>query len=244
MPREWFFVQGDRVNADRRAGQFAVRVGDYLRERRKNLAFKIGRVQWGPHDINDAVALTFDDGPHPRFTPEILDLLRRFGVKATFFLVGVRAREHPEIVERIMAEGHCVASHTDTHPDMWTLSPRAAMHEYRVGRDTVSDIAGHPVRICRPPKGSIGVVQACITRRLGLRPWLWTLAGQDWLPGITVPEILAEIGTAKAGDVILLHDGLERPIGPAALDRSATVQALEQLIPEIQSRGLRFVALT
>src|SRR5450631_4536711 len=177
-----------------------------------NLACKIGRARWAFDGIPDAVALTFDDGPHPRFTPETLDLLRRFDVRATFFLVGARSREHPELIDRILAEGHRVASHTDTHPDMWTLRPWAVLKEYRKGRDAVSTIARQPVRICRPPKGYLDFMHACIARVLGLRLWMWSLAGQDWIPGITAAEILAEIGTPKAGDIILLHDGLERPM--------------------------------
>jgi len=210
----------------------------------KKLAYIVGGVRTSLSGDSGTVALTFDDGPNARFTPQVLDILRRFDVKATFFLVGERVREFPELVERIVAEGHAIGSHTDSHPDMWTLRSSAALREFRAGRDSVDRAVGSQLRLFRPPKGWVGFAQAFMTRRLGLRVWLWTRAGSDWVPDITAAEILATIGTPVSGDVILLHDGLERPMGATALNRSSTIEALESLIPDVQARGLRFVALT
>jgi len=234
---------GGVLNLGRRVVRGCRHVAHFYQRRLKQLAYAVGGVKKSLNGDSGTVALTFDDGPHPRFTPQALDVLKRFDVPATFFLVGERVREHPELVQQILAAGHRIGSHSDSHPDMWTVSSRAALREYRAGRDSVDRVAGQKSRLFRPPKGWIGIVQSCITRALGMRVWLWTLAGSDWLPDITAEEILAEIGTPSSGDVILLHDGLERPMGPTALDRSATIGALEKLIPAVQASGLRFVAL-
>ena len=234
---------GAVLNVARRVVHGCRHVQHFFQRRLKQAAHAVGGVQRSLGSDSGTVALTFDDGPNPRFTPQALEVLKRFDVPATFFLVGERVREHPELVQQILAAGHRIGSHSDSHPDMWTVNWRTALREYRVGRDSVDRISGQQSRLFRPPKGWIGFMQSCITRTLGMRIWLWTLAGSDWLPDITVDQILSEIGTPTGGDVILLHDGLERPMGPTALDRSATIGALEKLIPAVQASGLRFVVL-
>jgi peptidoglycan/xylan/chitin deacetylase (PgdA/CDA1 family) len=219
------------------------RAKDLCRQRAHNAACKIGRVQWSLLEGSSAVALTFDDGPDPRFTPKTLDVLRRFQVPATFFLVGARAREYPELVRQIVDEGHSVGSHSDTHPDVDRLRWAAVLREYKRGRDSVSAIAGRRVRLFRPPKGWIDLPRNCLTRLLGLQLWMWSSAGHDWMPGITADEILGHVGILKGGEVILMHDGAEQPLAPEALDRSSMIEALERLIPEVRRQGLHFVAL-
>ena len=223
-----------------RAKHFAGRT--YRRETRK-LAQRICHTQRTLSRDSGMVALTFDDGPDPRFTELTLDVLRRFSVKATFFMVGARARSRPDLVRQVLAEGHSIGSHSDTHPEIVTLRARAVLREYREGRDTLSRIAGRPVLLCRPPKGRIDLTGGCALRTLGMTPWLWTLSGEDWTPGITAAGIRDAIGSPAAGDVILLHDGLEQPVDPSARDRSEMIRALEQLIPEVLDRGLRFTTL-
>jgi peptidoglycan/xylan/chitin deacetylase (PgdA/CDA1 family) len=189
------------------------------------------------------VALTFDDGPDPDFTPACLDELRRLGIVATFFVVGRRARARPDLVRRALAEGHAVGSHSDTHPDPWTVPVAPLARDYRRGRRAAEAALGRRVRLFRPPKGYVDGSGAAAMLGAGVRPWLWTVDPGDWRPGVTTDEIVDGVHGLEGGDVVLLHDAIEGPLAPAALDRSATLAALPALAELAASRGLRFTTL-
>jgi peptidoglycan/xylan/chitin deacetylase (PgdA/CDA1 family) len=189
------------------------------------------------------VALTFDDGPDPSFTPDLLDILDRLQVPATFFLTGHRARLHPDLVRRMLSDGHKIGSHSASHPDPWSLTLRELVAEYRSGRIALEEVSGRRVSLFRPPKGYLDAPGAVAVRAVRLRPWLWTIDTFDWKPGATAEGICAAAGLARSGDVILLHDAIEGALAPEALDRSATVCALPQLVQRLRDRGLGFVAL-
>lgn len=206
------------------------------------VAASIAKVQ---HEVagDTSVALTFDDGPDPVHTPLVLDELARLGVRATFFVVGGRARQHPRLVRRMLDEGHAVGSHSATHPDPWTLGTRELVDEYRTGRAHVEEVAGRPMDLFRPPKGHLDVSGALAVRIARLRPWLWTLDPEDWRPGVTADELVARLSTLEPGAVVLLHDGLESPLEASALDRTSTVAALDPVVRSIRDRGLHPVTL-
>jgi peptidoglycan/xylan/chitin deacetylase (PgdA/CDA1 family) len=191
-----------------------------------------------------AVALTFDDGPDPTFTPRVLDALDAHGVRATFFLVGSQARRHPELVRRIASAGHAIGSHSATHPDPWTISRRALFAEYRDGRDAVEQACGREVRLFRPPKGYVDTAGSMAMRWARLQPWLWTRDAEDWMPGARATAIAGRTAGVGAGEVILLHDGLQRAMAPEANNRSATIEALPEIIDEARGRGIGFSTLT
>jgi peptidoglycan/xylan/chitin deacetylase (PgdA/CDA1 family) len=111
------------------------------------------RAREGLPAAGGAVALTFDDGPDPEFAPAFLDELRRLRIVATFFVVGHRARARPDLVRRALDEGHAVGSHSDTHPEPWTLPLGALTRDYRRGRQAAEAVVGRRVRLFRPPKG-------------------------------------------------------------------------------------------
>jgi peptidoglycan/xylan/chitin deacetylase (PgdA/CDA1 family) len=184
------------------------------------------------------VALTFDDGPDADFTPPILDVLAADGARATFFLVGHRAARHPALVRRILAEGHELGSHSLTHPDLWLISTGKLLRELHAGRRAVERAALACVDRFRPPKGHLDVRTAGAIRVCGLRPWLWTVDPEDWRAEITAARIVEAVGSPRGGDVLLLHDGLEQPVDPRALDRSATVAALPAILSAIRGAGL------
>jgi peptidoglycan/xylan/chitin deacetylase (PgdA/CDA1 family) len=189
------------------------------------------------------VALTFDDGPDPEHTPAILDELARLGAVATFFLVGANAAAHPQIVRRIAAEGHAVGSHSSSHPEPWTLRPDALLRDYARGRAQVQDVVGRPADLFRPPKGYVDAAGAAVMLAARLRPWLWTLDPRDWEPEVRAAEIVGRLDALRAGDVVLLHDRIEGPLAPSALDRSTTREALPEIVALARSRGLDFVTL-
>jgi peptidoglycan/xylan/chitin deacetylase (PgdA/CDA1 family) len=192
---------------------------------------------------DDAVALTFDDGPDPEFAPAFLDELRRLGIVATFFVVGHRARARPDLVRRALDEGHAVGSHSDTHPEPWTVPLRALSQDYRRGRRAAEGALGREVRLFRPPKGYLDGAGAAAMLGAGVRPWLWTVDPEDWAPGATADGIVRGLDGLAGGDVVLLHDAIEGPLAPSALDRSATLAALPAIAELAAGRGLRFTTL-
>lgn len=190
----------------------------------------------------DAVALTFDDGPDPRWTPLVLDALGDLGVPATFFLVGGAAEAHPALVRRMVDEGHAVGSHTTSHADLWTLSMAELHREVRAGHRSVEAAAGIRTDRFRPPKGWFDLRVAVAARRCGLRPWLWSIDPTDWEPGTRAEDILERVRPG-AGDVVLLHDGMCSPVDPSACDRSATVAAIAALVARVRASGLSFTTI-
>jgi peptidoglycan-N-acetylglucosamine deacetylase len=190
-----------------------------------------------------AVALTFDDGPDPDYTGPVLDLLDELGVRATFFVVGEKARAHPQFLRRMAAAGHHIGSHSCSHPLPWTLGWRTLLHDYREGRRAAEAVTGQPVRLFRPPKGYIDLRGAAVMRLAGLRPWLWTIDPEDWRPGVQAGGIVRALDAMRPGDVLLLHDGLEGSLSPAALDRSATIVALPAIVALAREKGLDLVPL-
>lgn len=190
-----------------------------------------------------AVALTFDDGPDPVHTVAILDELARLGIRATFFLVGERARASPALVRRMLAEGHAIGSHSCTHPEPWRLGVRQLTAEYRRGRALVEHAAQQPVSLFRPPKGYVNGTGAVAMIAARLRPWLWTIDACDWEPGAGASEIVTGCSALGAGDVVLLHDAIEGPLAPSALDRSATCASLGPIAELARQRRLHFVTL-
>lgn len=185
------------------------------------------------------VALTFDDGPGP-YTHAVLDVLARHGVIATFFVVGRNAERHPRLVHRIADEGHVIASHSLTHPDPWTLPLRELVRDYRDGRRAVEDSIGASVPLFRPPKGHLGLQGAVAARLTGSETWLWTKDAADWEGTLEARDVVDRLTPLVPGDVVLLHDGLEKPMTPSALDRSAMVAGLDELLTVARDTGIRF----
>lgn len=202
-------------------GSASVRASWYLRMRCR--ARRAGR----------RVALTFDDGPDPQRTPAVLDLLARQGVRATFFVVGARAEAHPELVRRMVAEGHVVGNHSYTHS--WRFPLRSlgrTMEELRRTGEVLHRITGRQPRLFRPPFGVTNPTIARAVRRLGLDPVGWSIRSLDTM-GQSPERVAARIlRRLHPGAVILLHDrcaGSERLIG--------------LLVEGLRSRGLEPVTL-
>ena len=167
------------------------------------------------------VALTFDDGPHPRYTHEVLDVLAGAGVHATFFVVGRNVRHHRATIDRIVEEGHALASHSMTHTDPWDLSTLELWRDYRAGHLELCTALGRDVRLFRPPKGYVDRRGALAIRAARLQTYIWSLDAADWEPTLRPDEVVERLGTPDLGDIILLHDAIEGSLHPAALDRSA-----------------------
>lgn len=179
------------------------------------------------------VALTFDDGPDPRYTPMILDLLGEH--RATFCLIGQKAQAHPELVRRIAAAGHALANHSMTHPDLGVCPPERVHAEITDASKAIADAAQVPPRHFRSPYGSWSTVIRVIAMENGLQPLDWSVNPCDWAtPG--VPHILSVIERdLRPQGVVLLHDSAPEPDA----DRTQTIEALRRLLPALAARGYR-----
>jgi len=172
-----------------------------------------------------AVALTFDDGPDPRWTPAVLDLLRRYRVRATFCLVGEHVTEHPELVRRIAAQGHALCDHTWSHDEHLPDRPQATVRAEidRTYSAIVTASGGTRPRYFRAPGGRWSPAVVAAARRFGLRPLGWSVDPADWRRPPAALITRRVLDQAAPGAIVLLHDAAERddrePAGVAALDR-------------------------
>lgn len=156
------------------------------------------------------VALTFDDGPDADSTPRVLDLLKRYDVRATFFVVGEQARQNPELIHRMVAEGHTVAGHSYYHLPQSTLwsSQRYTEELFRCN-DVVARLTGLRMRLYRPPFGVTNPPIARAVKNLGLIPVGWSVRSLDTMTKDTDRVVDRVMRGLRGGDVILLHDRLE-----------------------------------
>jgi len=185
------------------------------------------------------VALTFDDGPHPVLTPRVLDALAAAGARATFFMVGRSVRSHPELVRRVLAEGHAVGVHTDTHRHAYTLGPAALRAEIERATAAITVAGGRAPLWFRPPFGAFNLVTVRAVARLGLRTALWSCDAGDWLPGANARAIEARVDRGLTdGAIVDLHDGGQTPAGCAAM-----VEALPAILARARAAGLQPVHL-
>jgi len=184
------------------------------------------------------LALTFDDGPDPIVTPALLDLLRARGVRATFFVLVDRAVRHPDLVARIVAEGHEIALHCDRHDRLTTIPAREMYRRIAAAKADLERIAARKIRYFRPPFGAQSLLTFLIARACGLEVVVWGPYAEDWAEA--PPEIVAARGlrAASDGDVLLLHDGLEMPAGGSSptFDR---LRAFALILDGLEIRGIR-----
>ncbi|MBB6670551.1 polysaccharide deacetylase family protein [Cohnella nanjingensis] len=197
-----------------------------------------GEVIWEVPVGEKAIALTFDDGPDPKDTPQILDLLREYDAKATFFIMGRKAREHPEIVKREALEGHEIANHTFTHPVLVRCSTKQIRKEIEDTQEILTSAAGVRPVLFRPPEGFFDSRVLEISKQQGLKTvlWSWHHPTDDWSrPGVG-HIVRGALGDVRNGDIILFHDYVHGP--------TQTIAALRQILPKLAKDGYRFVTVS
>jgi peptidoglycan/xylan/chitin deacetylase (PgdA/CDA1 family) len=188
-----------------------------------------------------AVALTFDDGPHPQGTPAVMAELDRLGARATFFLVGREARKHPALVAELVAAGHEVAVHGDRHLPHLAMPPWWVSRDLARGTETVERAAGVPAQSLRAPFGAASLATVAFARSRGLTLTSWTRWGRDWERGATPDAIAARLTRGLAGgDILLLHDS---DAYAAAGSWRATAAALPRVGEALAAAGLRAAPL-
>ncbi len=185
----------------------------------------------------DHVALTFDDGPDPRFTPRFLATLAARRVHATFFLLGPMVQAAPQLAAEIAAAGHEIGVHGWDHRYATVRGPRAMHGDLARARDTITAATGAVPRLYRPPYGVLSAGALLAARRLGLRPILWSTWGREWARGATPGSVQATLATTlDGGGTVLLHDSdAAAPPGTAAV----ALGALPWLLDDCARRGLR-----
>ncbi len=198
-----------------------------------------GVIRRGRKDPRPKICLTFDDGPNPETTPQILDLLKERAVPAVFFLVGQRAATYPALVQRMVAEGHEIGLHTHQHTHAYGLLASQSIKTIGEGWKVLSRISGVKLRWFRPPWGACNLFQYFAARQLNLQLVLWSANAQDWQARTGVAGILRRLKKrVRPGSVIVLHDAGGEPGAPAN-----TVAALPEFISYCKERGWQFATL-
>lgn len=182
------------------------------------------------------IALTFDDGPHPRHTRKILDVLKKYDVKATFFVIGQNIEYYPGIVEQILSEGHEIGNHTYRHKRTKTMNNADFSEDVRHCDGMIADNCNYKTKLFRPPEGYVDEKVKAVARELGYSIILWNIDTRDWEHASAHQIADGVTEKATAGDIILMHDYVS--------GKSSTVEALEMIIPRLLSRGYRFVRVS
>lgn len=181
------------------------------------------------------IALSFDDGPHPRLTPVILDILREYGVRATFFMVGENVTYYPEAAAAVAAAGHEIGNHTFSHRNCDRMGAAELESELTACEEAIASVAEGRPRLLRPPEGQMSEELRRVARGKGYRIILWDVDTRDWAhtpPAAIAEAILSEV---QPGDIILMHDFIGY--------NSPTPEALRLVLPALLERGYRPVTV-
>lgn len=193
-----------------------------------------GKIDPIPQKISPkepVVALTFDDGPNPQFTPQILDILYEQQVPVTFFLVGQQMEGQEWLVRKIAASGHEIGNHTDSHPDLTTLEEPQILEEIQKTQETLREILpDYTMKFLRPPYGRQNET-VCQSSPLPLI--LWDVDSGDWEDPQAEAIYAAVIENIQDGDIVVFHD-----------DNPETVKALGQILPALKARGYQFATVS
>jgi peptidoglycan/xylan/chitin deacetylase (PgdA/CDA1 family) len=191
--------------------------------------------RWRGAPDRPAIALTFDDGPSES-TPQLLELLARENVRATFFECGTNVRRLPGVAAEAARAGHEIGNHSDTHAPLYLRSTAFMHQELARAQEAIEAATGRRPRLFRPPFGARWIGLGGVQRRLGLLGVMWTAIGLDWklTAGCIVERLL---GAARNGAILCLHDG--RGVD-AAPDVRESLAAVREIVPALRERGYRF----
>lgn len=186
-----------------------------------------------PAGHEKVVALTFDDGPWAGSTTQVLDVLKRYNIRATFFMTGMQVEKHPEIARRVVEEGHAVGNHSWNHP-MTHLDPTTAAQEVNTTAQVIEQTTGVRPQLFRPPGGNLTNGLADYAKQRNQTVLMWSVDSEDYF--VAAPLILDNVlQDVRPGGIVLLHDG--------GGDQSHTITALPQIITALKQQGYRFVTI-
>ncbi|MCX5696950.1 MAG: polysaccharide deacetylase family protein [Candidatus Omnitrophica bacterium] len=189
------------------------------------------------------VAITFDDGPSPVWTPKILDALKKAGVKATFFMIGEHIVRYPEVARRVRDEGHEIGNHSYDHHVLLRYSMDSLAQEIKKDEKVIQEVTGVTTHYFRPPKAWLTSKEKKKVEGMGYRVVLWSLNSKDW---VTFDEkyIVGYLArNIRPGDIILFHDSGGVFVTEGG-NRSETVKAIPRLVEKLRAKGYKFVTIT
>jgi peptidoglycan-N-acetylglucosamine deacetylase len=192
-----------------------------------------GHPQFYVHEGDKAIALTIDDGPSSKYTPQVLELLAQHKISATFCMIGQSADQHASLVAEVSAAGHLVANHTWTHPNLSHMTEAQVTAEIERTNDAITRGGAKQPTLFRAPGGNWSPTVFSVCDKLGLRPLDWSVDPRDWSRPGTDHIVQTVMGHTHTGSIILEHDG--------GGDRSQTVAALQRFIPQLLQAGYHFV---
>lgn len=189
-----------------------------------------------PHTNN--IALTFDDGPDLKYTPQVLDVLRDYQVPATFFLIGNRAERFPGVVERIMAEGHVIGNHSWSHPDLRRVSDARLVSEIQRTEDVIEQITGRKTALIRPPYGLITAPVLEKMKEMNYKVIHWSADSKDWRDQDPEKILINTLPDVTGGGILLFHSA-----GGEGQSMATTVEVLPEVIETLSMMGYSFVTV-
>lgn len=178
------------------------------------------------------IALTFDDGPHPKYTPEILDILKKYDVKATFFLIGENVELYPDLVKRILCEGHEIGNHTFTHQKISEYTEHQLSAEMEHCESVIYETVEYQTKLFRPPGGKLDNKVRRLAEAFDYKVILWNIDTRDWAHESAEAIKKNVVENIEAGSIILMHDYISSP--------SPTPSALELFLPRLLEEGYSF----
>ncbi|KWX74898.1 polysaccharide deacetylase [Paenibacillus riograndensis] len=198
-----------------------------------------GEMIWEVPTTQKVIALTFDDGPDPSETDQILDVLQQYNAKCTFFAIGKRIATYPDVARRVITEGHELANHTYNHVYFKKpVSEQQIQEELELTEKEIIKVSGRHSSLFRPPGGMYDETLVDVSNSMGLKPvlWSWHQDTRDWnRPGVYSISSRV-IRNARNGDIVLFHDHVH--------GQSQTREALKIILPELQKQGFRFVTVS
>lgn len=187
----------------------------------------------GPRELK-LIALTYDDGPNRRFTPRLLELLKRENVPATFFWLGQQIKYYPQEAKQLYELGFEIGNHSFYHKSLTKLSREEIYEEISSTQEIIKKTTGITPTLLRPPYGSVNQNVVEVAEELGLQIIMWSLDTDDWRQDCTKEKIVDKVlKNIRGGDIILMHDR-----------NSRTIEATAELIPALRARGFRFVKVS
>jgi peptidoglycan/xylan/chitin deacetylase (PgdA/CDA1 family) len=184
------------------------------------------------------IALTFDDGPHPRWTPRVLDVLARQGVRASFFLVGQRAQRAPDVVRAIAADGHEIDNHSWSHRSLWLCGPGRTRSEIVRGHEMLAALVNRPPRFFRPPWGMVNAAMPAALRACRERLIFWSIQPEGLRPVEAAVQVDRVLRRARPGAIVDLHDAEGTSGAPDRL-----LDALPGMIDGLRAAGYCFASV-
>jgi peptidoglycan/xylan/chitin deacetylase (PgdA/CDA1 family) len=193
--------------------------------------------------MDKVVALTFDDGPSPEWTPQVLDELKKAQVKATFFMLGNHVERYPEIARRVLAEGHEIGNHTYDHHVLIYYKMEELEKEIKEAEKAIKSVTGQNTRYFRPPKAWLSSREKKKIEEMGYKIVLWSLNSKDWVTYHDKQITSYILKRIQPGDIILFHDsgGVFTAEGG---NRTQTIKTIPRLVKKLEEKCYRFVTIS